>query len=84
MELAITKPTKSSARGAQKRKRKVPKIDMRPIAEIKPNRRNAQRHSPRQIGQLKQSMIAFGVTTPILVDDSGEIIAGHGRLESMH
>lgn len=49
---------------------------------LKPYSRNARRHSNRQIGQIADSMQAFGWTYPILVDADDEIIAGHGRLEA--
>jgi hypothetical protein len=37
-------------------------------------------HSESQIGQIVASMREWGWTIPILVDGTGEIIAGHGRL----
>jgi DNA modification methylase len=43
---------------------------------------NARTHSPEQIGQIAASMQRWGWTVPILVDEGGEIIAGHGRLEA--
>mgnify|MGYP006276874539 CR=1 FL=1 len=41
--------------------------------------RNARTHSKRQIGQIARSITRFGFTNPILVDEAGVIIAGHGR-----
>src|SRR5690606_36787264 len=35
-----------------------------------------------QIEQIKASMLAFGFTNPLLVDEAGVLIAGHGRLEA--
>jgi DNA modification methylase len=46
---------------------------------IKPNARNARTHSKKQIRQIVDSITAFGFLVPILIDDSGVIIAGHGR-----
>jgi DNA modification methylase len=49
------------------------------IDKLKPNTRNARTHSRRQIGQIADSIAAFGFVVPILIDDDGVIIAGHGR-----
>jgi hypothetical protein len=48
-------------------------------AALTPNRRNARTHSRKQIGQIAESIRAFGFVVPILVDEKGVIIAGHGR-----
>ncbi len=57
-----------------------PKIVMRNPADLRPHPKNARTHSRKQIGQLAQSLEEFGFTNPLLVSDSGEVIAGHGRL----
>src|SRR5262249_24999150 len=44
-----------------------------------PNRRNARTHSRKQIRQIADSITAFGFVVPLLIDDDGVIIAGHGR-----
>src|SRR6266536_2100330 len=49
------------------------------IDALKPNARNARTHSKKQIRQIADSITAFGFVVPILIDDSGLIIAGHGR-----
>src|SRR5215831_430998 len=41
---------------------------------------NPRRHSKKQIRQLAESIKAFGFNVPILIDRSGKIIAGHGRV----
>ena len=41
---------------------------------------NPRRHSKKQIRQLAESIKAFGFNVPILIDRSGRIIAGHGRV----
>jgi DNA modification methylase len=46
---------------------------------LTPNRRNARTHSKKQIRQIAASITAFGFLVPILVDEPGNIIAGHGR-----
>ncbi|MFH8134201.1 ParB/Srx family N-terminal domain-containing protein [Pantoea osteomyelitidis] len=45
-----------------------------------PYARNARTHSTEQVEQLAASIQEFGWTNPVLVDESGEIIAGHGRV----
>ena len=45
-----------------------------------PNARNARTHSTEQVGQIASSMREWGWTNPVLVDEEGGIIAGHGRV----
>jgi hypothetical protein len=52
------------------------------INQIKPSSRNARKHSAKQIRQLANSMVAFGFTTPLLVSEDNELIAGHGRYQA--
>jgi DNA modification methylase len=49
------------------------------IDALTPNRRNARTHSRKQIGQIADSIAAFGFVVPLLIDEDGIIIAGHGR-----
>ncbi|TNE42008.1 MAG: DNA methylase N-4 [Alphaproteobacteria bacterium] len=49
---------------------------------LTPYARNARTHSKKQIRQIADSIEAFGFTNPILVDRTGGVIAGHGRLEA--
>lgn len=58
------------------------KVVYRPIGELKPSPRNARTHSDKQIHKLVASFQRFGFNNPILVDNDGEVIAGHGRLEA--
>jgi DNA modification methylase len=58
----------------------TPKIEMAPVAALKPYPGNARRHSKKQVRQIAESITRFGFTNPVLVSDHGEIIAGHGRL----
>ncbi len=54
----------------------------RPVSSPKPDPRNARTHSKRQIDQLVQSIREFGFTNPVLIDEGGLLIAGHGRLRA--
>lgn len=58
----------------------APKIEMRPLAEIKPYERNAKTHPKKQIEQIAASIREFGFNQPIVLDLKGVIIVGHGRL----
>ena len=50
------------------------------ITDLKPYKKNARQHPQSQIDQLMNSINEFGFTTPLLIDDKNEVIAGHGRL----
>ena len=41
---------------------------------------NSRTHSEAQIKQIAASIREFGFTNPILIDEAGSVIAGHGRL----
>ena len=48
--------------------------------KLTPYDRNARTHSPDQLDKLAAAITEFGFTSPILVDERGVILAGHGRL----
>ena len=50
-----------------------------PIDELIPYARNSRTHSDEQVAQIAASIKEFGFTNPVLIDDDGGIIAGHGR-----
>ena len=50
-----------------------------PIESITPNPRNPRTHSDAQIAKIAASLSEFDWINPILVDENGTIIAGHGR-----
>ena len=49
------------------------------IGQIHGYERNARNHPESQIKQIRKSITEFGFNNPILIDEHGEIIAGHGR-----
>lgn len=55
-------------------------IEMVPIESLIPDPNNARTHSEVQLAQLAASFRQFGWVWPILIDDSGKVIAGHARL----
>lgn len=54
--------------------------EQRSVTSLVPYAKNARTHSDAQIDQIAASIKQFGLTTRILIDDSGAIIAGHGRV----
>ena len=44
--------------------------------------RNARTHSKKQLRLIADSIKAFGFTNPVLIDENGLILAGHGRVEA--
>jgi ParB-like chromosome segregation protein Spo0J len=70
-----------SAKGTSGKPSDMPeKIEKWPLEDLVPYARNARRHSDLQVDQLAKSITEFGWTIPVLVDEGGEIIAGHGRV----
>jgi DNA modification methylase len=55
------------------------KHELRKTADLIPYAQNSRTHSDEQINQVASSIKEFGFTNPILVDEQGGIIAGHGR-----
>jgi DNA modification methylase len=55
-------------------------ISYRAVAELKPYARNARTHSRKQVRQIAAAIKEFGFTNPVLIDESDQIIAGHGRV----
>jgi ParB-like chromosome segregation protein Spo0J len=55
-------------------------VEYWPIDRLIPFARNARTHSPAQVAEIAGSIRAFGFANPILVSETGDIIAGHGRL----
>src|SRR5260370_21750429 len=51
-----------------------------PIEALTPDPRNARVHVPRQVARIADSIAAFGFNVPVLVDEKGGVLAGHGRV----
>ena len=49
------------------------------IAKLRPHPANVHTHSKKQIGQIGRSIQHVGFTSPIIADEDGSILAGHGR-----
>jgi ParB-like chromosome segregation protein Spo0J len=57
-----------------------PSLELRPVAQLKENPRNARVHSKKQVRQIAESIRRFGFTNPVLVDSHGTLLAGHARV----
>ena len=58
------------------------KIAYRNIADLRPRSGNPRTHSKRQIEQIAASILRFGFTNPVLIDQNDGVLAGHGRLQA--
>lgn len=55
------------------------RLELWPIERLRPYDRNPRTHSDDQIAA---SMVEFGWTNPILIDETDGILSGHGRLQA--
>lgn len=55
-------------------------IVYRETASLVPYARNSRTHDQAQVAQIAGSIREFGFTNPVLIDEQGGIIAGHGRV----
>src|SRR3954463_10816962 len=60
--------------------RQAAAVEARPLNALLPYANNARTHSPEQVAQIAASIAEFGFTTPVLTDDHGVLVAGHGRV----
>ena len=56
------------------------KIEYVATDDLIPYINNSRTHSESQVKQIAASIREFGFTNPILIDEGGSVIAGHGRL----
>ena len=54
--------------------------EMMPVAQLTPRQANPRVHSKKQIKQIARSIERFGFNSPVLIDNNGGIVAGHGRV----
>lgn len=50
------------------------------VSDLIPYVNNSRTHSDEQTNQIASSIKEFGFTNPVLIDEQGGLIAGHGRL----
>jgi DNA modification methylase len=58
------------------------RVERWPISKLIPYARNARTHSDAQVKQIAASMREWGWTIPVLIDEAGMLIAGHGRIRA--
>jgi DNA modification methylase len=58
----------------------VRKLIERKTGDLVPFTNNSRTHSEGQVAQIARSIREFGWTNPLLIDEKGGVIAGHGRL----
>lgn len=56
-----------------------PQVRMALLADIKPNPKNPRHHSEKAILLLSSGIERWGFLNPIIVDEYGNIVAGHAR-----
>ena len=50
------------------------------VSDLIPYVNNSRTHSDEQVNQVASSIKEFGFTSPVLIDEQGGIVAGHGRV----
>lgn len=55
-------------------------VERRDVRDLLPYAANARMHSDEQVTSIAASIAEYGFVNPVLVDEQGEIIAGHGRV----
>jgi DNA modification methylase len=56
------------------------RVESIPLDRVLPYAANARTHPDEQITQIAASIAEFGFNVPVLLDDAGVLIAGHGRV----
>lgn len=59
------------------------KVTKKPLAELHPPERNVRMHTDKQLKEFRRSVEMFGQIRPIVVDESGTILAGNGLYETL-
>ncbi len=55
-------------------------VTYRQRTALKPHPQNPNTHSARQVDRIARSIRDYGWTNPIIIDEDGNVLAGHGRL----
>lgn len=53
-------------------------IEQRKLSELHPNEKNVRIHNQHQIEEFKKSVQSWDVLRPIVIDENGMILVGHG------
>ncbi len=55
---------------------------MATLKDLKPDPRNARKRTERSAGLIARSLEQFGAARSIVIDENGQILAGHGTVEA--
>lgn len=55
---------------------------MQHIRDLRPDPKNARRHTPKNIGLIERSLNEVGAARSIVIDEEGTVLAGNGLLEA--
>lgn len=55
-------------------------VERRAVSTLTEYARNTRTHSKEQIDAIVAAIVEWGWTNPVLIDEEGKIIAGHGRV----
>jgi len=55
-------------------------IQYRAVGDLVLDPRNPRQHSQSQVNQIADSIREFGFVMPIVVDDTSQVVIGHGRI----
>lgn len=56
---------------------------MQTLADLKPDKKNARKHNPRNIGMIVDALREVGVARSGVIDEEGNILAGSGIYEAL-
>lgn len=56
--------------------------DVTHIKDLKPDTRNARKHTPRNTGMIERSLNEVGAARSIVIDEENNILAGNGTIEA--
>ena len=73
---------KPQARSSRRRSTSAIKFAETSLTKIHGYSNNPREHSAAQIAAIARSIASSGFINPLIIDRSGEIIAGHGRFEA--
>jgi len=58
-------------------------MEIKTLADLKPDQQNARKHNPRNIGMITKAISEVGVGRSIVIDEEGNILAGNGTVEAL-
>jgi DNA modification methylase len=53
------------------------------LADLKPDKKNARKHNPRNIGMISNALREVGASRSGVIDEDGNILAGNGTYEAL-